>query len=282
MEDAVSQHVKRESAYAQATKSRPAGAQCIRKEHQQSWPWYPLQVPLACRWFRVIPLDTGTAKVMVLGPDDVKEGKRMSAESAQRTHVARIVRAAQVEPAKFRAGSHTIELRDVHGSRKWHPVIIDGRIVVLSAGQQYNLFELLLRAAVADPPVVVSLTAMLRAALLLGEQTALEDLDQRTQDGLRIALRRPVYRLRRKLEMANIEIGSVTTANGAAVGYMFLFYADPPDSAGPAGPSGTVNPSDSSAPSGISEGPSAPCDIAGLEVVHKAMPDIVPPQAAGF
>lgn len=197
----------------------------------------------------------------------------MSAESVRRTYVAHIVRAAQVEPATFKAGPHRIELRDVHGSRKWHPVVIDGRIVVLSAGQQYNLFELLLRAAVADPPVVVSLTAMLRAALLLGENVTLEDLDQRTQDGLRIALRRPLYRLRRKLEMANIEIGSVSTANGAAVGYLFLFYADPHDSRGPSVPSDPASPSGSSAPSAISEGPSAPCDLAGLEVVQNVMPD---------
>jgi hypothetical protein len=139
-------------------------------------------------------------------------------------YLARTLRARQLSATTFQAGRHRIAIPDRQvASKTWSVVIIDGSILALSSGQQFNLFMALLRAALRPVPALVPIGLLLRSAGLLAKGVDYEALDRPMQQRLRDDLRGPILRLRRKLEAFGMHIGRLDIAEGRTVGYLLIF-----------------------------------------------------------
>lgn len=137
----------------------------------------------------------------------------------------RLKRALSTMPepdANYQLGPHQIRMLDGSYSAAWCPMLIDGRLVTFTPGQQFDLFLLLLHAATAPMPRIASLGAVLRAAKLLPPTVNYAELDLRAQADARAGLRRPLLRLRRKLEPFEIEIGRLVGGDDISLGYTLL------------------------------------------------------------
>src|SRR5271166_6100295 len=138
------------------------------------------------------------------------------------THLRRSIKTMRTAQTRLLLGHHRIEFLD-HDLTRYCPVLIDGTIMTLTQGQQYQIFELLLQAATAEPPTTASIGDVLHAAELLSKQAAFEDLSDDEQQILRRALRRPLYRLRCKLAAFNIQIGTISSNDGCVIAFLLLF-----------------------------------------------------------
>jgi hypothetical protein len=138
------------------------------------------------------------------------------------THLRRSIKTMRTAQTRLLLGQHRIEFLE-HDLTRYCPILIDGTIMTLTQGQQYQIFELLLQAATAEPPTTVSIGDVLHAAELLSKQTAFEDLSDDEQQSLRRALRRPLYRLRCKLAAFTIQIGTISSNDGCVIAFLLLF-----------------------------------------------------------
>jgi hypothetical protein len=138
------------------------------------------------------------------------------------THLRKCVKTMRISQTRLLLGHHRIEFID-HDLTRYFPVVIDGTIMTLSQGQQFQIFELLLHAATKEPPATVSIGEILHAAGLLAEQTSFEEVSDHEHQILRRALRRPMYRLRCKLAAFDIQIGTISINDGCVIAFLLLF-----------------------------------------------------------
>ena len=115
-------------------------------------------------------------------------------------------------PRRFTVGGHTIQCHD-QPDDKYSLIVVDDRIVHLSA-TTYALFVALLeRAAQPAPDAIVSVQELLAAAML-GQDDA----------WARRALRKRLYMLRTKIEAFGMDVACVQERH-AAVGYVLRLAA---------------------------------------------------------